>query len=77
MDVIALWGAAIGVAGTLGAAVSLTRWFDIQQLRQHWAHDDAVRWLQDRQQAYARLMAALDDWDVAVNKAWHGATQTL
>jgi hypothetical protein len=68
MDVSALWGAAIGAAGAL-SAVGLTRWFDIRQLRQQWRRDEAVRWLQDRQQAYARLMAALDDWDVAVDKA--------
>lgn len=67
MDVTALWVGAMGIAGTLGA-VGLTRWLDIRQLRQHWAHDETVRWLQDRQQAYARLMAALDDWDVAVNQ---------
>ncbi len=68
MDVATLWAAAIGAAGALGA-VGMTRWFDIRQLRQLWAHDERVRWLQDRQQAYARLMTALDDWDVAVDKA--------
>lgn len=57
----------MGIAGTLGAA-GLTRWFDLRQLRQRWTHDEAVRWLQDRQQAYGRLMGALDDWDVAVNQ---------
>ena len=66
MDVTALWVGAMGIAGTLGA-VGLTRWFDIRQLRQQWTHDEAARWLRDRQQAYARLMATLDDWDVVVN----------
>ncbi len=67
MDVSALWTAAIGVAGTLGA-VGMTRWFDIRQLRQQREHEKSVRWLQDRQQAYARLMAALAAWDVATNQ---------
>ena len=36
--------------------------------KDQWQREDAQRWLQDRQQAYARLMAALDEWDVAVNQ---------
>jgi hypothetical protein len=37
--------------------------------QQQWQREDAQRWLQDRQQIYARLMAALDEWDVAVDNA--------
>jgi hypothetical protein len=39
-----------------------------QARRDQWQREDAQRWLQDRQQVYARLMAALDDWNVAVNQ---------
>jgi hypothetical protein len=42
---------------------------DARAQRDQWAHDDSLRWLQDRQQAYARLATALDAWDVALYKA--------
>ena len=34
-----------------------------QTRREQWEREDSHRWLQDRQQAYARLMAALYTWD--------------
>jgi hypothetical protein len=30
---------------------------------EQWRREDSLRWLQDRQQAYARLIAALYEWD--------------
>lgn len=48
MDVTALVVAGMGIAGTLGAVV-LTRWADDKQ-QQQWAHEDSLRWMQDRQQ---------------------------
>jgi hypothetical protein len=57
--------AALGIVATLGGVV-LTRWADARAQRDQWQHEQSVRWLQDRQQAYARLVAALDAWDVAL-----------
>jgi hypothetical protein len=40
------------------------QWRQERQTRQElWEREDSHRWLQDRQQAYARLMAALYTWD--------------
>ncbi len=34
-----------------------------------WEREDSLRWLQDRQQAYARFVAALFEWDARLSKA--------
>jgi hypothetical protein len=40
------------------------QWQEERQTRhEQWEREDSHRWLQDRQQAYARLMAALYTWD--------------
>jgi hypothetical protein len=31
--------------------------------QEQWTREDSLRWLQNKQAAYARLMTALDDWD--------------
>ena len=36
---------------------------------EQWRREDSLRWLQDRQQAYAQLMAALYEWDVVLVSA--------
>jgi hypothetical protein len=58
--------AGVGLASTFGAVI-LTRWADHWDRREQWRHEDAVRWYQERQQAYVRLMAALDEWDRELN----------
>jgi hypothetical protein len=40
-----------------------------EERREQWDRERAIRWLQDRQQAYARLIAALDAWDDALETA--------
>jgi hypothetical protein len=71
--------AAVGLATTIGAAV-LTQWWasrreDVRWGRERddrqeqWKREDSLRWLQDRQQAYARLIAALDEWDHELGSA--------
>jgi hypothetical protein len=35
--------------------------------REQWQREDSLRWQQDRQRAYAGLMAALDEWDREMN----------
>ena len=60
--------AGAGVASTFGAAV-LTRWSDHRERREQWRREDAVRWYQERQQAYVRLMAALDEWHRGLGSA--------
>jgi hypothetical protein len=54
--------AGVGLVSTFGAWF-LTRWADRRDRREQWQHDDSLRWQQDRQHAYAGLMAALDEWD--------------
>jgi hypothetical protein len=64
---------AAALAGGLAAAVWTqrrtdrredVRWQRERDDRQaQWRREDQLRWLQDRQQAYARLMAALYEWD--------------
>jgi type II secretory pathway pseudopilin PulG len=60
--------AAVGIAGTLGAPV-LAKWQERKDRRQQWQREDALRWQQDRQQAYARLIAALYAWDDELRSA--------
>ena len=46
------------------------QWQQERQTRQElWEREDSHRWLQDRQQAYARLMAALYTWDDELRRA--------
>jgi hypothetical protein len=66
-------GLVAGLVAGLGAAVWTqrrtdrredVRWQRERDDRQdQWRREDQLRWLQDRQQAYARLMAALYEWD--------------
>jgi hypothetical protein len=71
--------AAVGLTTTVGAAV-LTQWWasrreDVRWSRERndrheqWQREDSQRWHQDRQQAYARLIAALGDWDSTLSSA--------
>lgn len=41
-----------------------------QDRQEQWQREDSLRWLQDRQQAYARLLAALDEWDTRLRDAY-------
>jgi hypothetical protein len=62
-----------GIGGGLAAAVWTqrktreredARWQREREDRaDQWRHEDRLRWLQDRQQVYARLLAALYEWD--------------
>jgi hypothetical protein len=36
---------------------------------EQWKREDSLRWLQDKQAAYARLIAALDEWDQELGSA--------
>jgi hypothetical protein len=46
------------------------QWQQERQTRQElWEREDSHRWLQDRQQAYARLVAALYTWDDELRRA--------
>jgi FtsZ-interacting cell division protein ZipA len=36
--------------------------------REQWQREDSLRWLQDRQQAYARFLSALDEWDFMLDE---------
>jgi hypothetical protein len=54
--------AGVGLVSTFGASF-LTRWDDRRDQREQWQRDDSLRWQQQRQHAYAGLMAALDEWD--------------
>jgi hypothetical protein len=75
-------GLVAGLAAGLAAAVWTqrrtdrredVRWQRERDERQdQWRREDSLRWLQDRQQAYARLVAALDAWDVALTRAIAG-----
>jgi hypothetical protein len=66
-------GLVAGLGAGLGAAVWTqretrrredVRWQrERDDRRDQWRREDELRWLQDRQQAYARLMAALYEWD--------------
>jgi hypothetical protein len=68
-----LWAAAIGAGAALIVGILTQLWSGHllrQQLdraredrREQWQREDSLRWLQSRQQAYARLMAALTAWD--------------
>jgi hypothetical protein len=71
--------AVVGLTTTLGAAV-LTQWWasrreDVRWGRerddrqQQWLREDSLRWQQDRQQAYARFVAVLFEWDDHLSKA--------
>jgi len=37
--------------------------------QEQWKREDSLRWLQDKQAAYARLIAALDEWDQELGSA--------
>jgi hypothetical protein len=54
--------AGAGLVSTFGAAI-LTRWADGRERREQWQREDSFRWQQDRQHAYARMMAVLNEWD--------------
>jgi hypothetical protein len=54
--------AGAGLVSTYGAAI-LTRWGDRRERREQWQREESLRWQEDRQRAYAGLMAALDEWD--------------
>lgn len=60
--------AGAGFLTTLGGVV-YTRWADRKDRREQWKREDTPRWLPDRQDAYARLMAALAAWDAATSQA--------
>jgi hypothetical protein len=54
--------AGVGLVSTFGAWF-LTRWADRRDRREQWQRDDSLRWQQNRQHAYAGLIAALDERD--------------
>jgi hypothetical protein len=68
-----------GLVTTLGAAVMAGRWAarreDVRWQRERsdrqeqWRREDSLRWLQDRKQAYARLIRTLDEWDAETKMA--------
>jgi hypothetical protein len=60
--------AGVGLLTTL-AGVVYTRWADRKDRRDQWRREDTQRWLPDRQEAYARLMAALAAWDASATQA--------
>ena len=71
--------AAFGLLAGLGAA-ALTQWRadrreevrwkrEREDRQDQWRREDSLRWLQDRQQAYARLIAALHEWDAVLDSA--------
>jgi hypothetical protein len=74
---IPLTTAAAGLIAGLGAGLGAAVWTqrrtdsreDVRWQRERadragqWRREDSLRWLQDRQQAYARLIAALYEWD--------------
>jgi hypothetical protein len=74
---IPLTAAAVGLIGGIGGGLAAAVWTqrktrereDARWQRERgdrgdqWRREDSLRWLQDRQQAYARLMAALYEWD--------------
>ncbi len=72
-------GLVAGLVAGLGAAVWTqqrtdrredVRWERERGDRQdQWRREDSLRWLQDRQQAYAKLIAALYEWDVVLRSA--------
>jgi FtsZ-interacting cell division protein ZipA len=37
--------------------------------REQWQREDSLRWLQDRQQAYAQFLSAHDEWDTTLSAA--------
>lgn len=37
--------------------------------QEQWRREDSLRWLQDKQAAYTRLIAALDEWDQELGSA--------
>jgi hypothetical protein len=73
---VPLTTAAFGLLAGLGAAAWTqrradrredVRWERERDIRQdQWRREDSLRWLQDRQQAYARLIAALHEWDAVL-----------
>jgi hypothetical protein len=80
---IPLASAAVGVVAGLGAGLGAAVWTQRRTDRredmrwerertdraEQWRREDSLRWLQDRQQAYARLLAALYEWDRALLSA--------
>jgi hypothetical protein len=54
--------AAVGLLAGLGASILTQHWADRRE-DARWEREDSQRRLQDRQQVYARLMAALYAWD--------------
>jgi hypothetical protein len=80
---IPLTTAAVGLVAGIGAGLGGAVWTehradnreDVRWGRERadreaqWRREDSLRWLQDRQQAYARLMAALYDWDAVLLSA--------
>jgi hypothetical protein len=73
---IPLVTAALGLATGLGTAVFTQRQADgredmrwkreRQERLEQWHREDSQRWLQERQQAYARLITALHEWELAL-----------
>jgi hypothetical protein len=72
-------GLVAGLVAGLGAAVWTQRRTDRREdvrwqrerddRQEQWRREDSLRWLQDRQQAYARLLGVLYDWDAVLSSA--------
>jgi signal transduction histidine kinase len=68
-------GLAAGLAAAIWTQRRTDRREDVRWQRERgerqdqWQREDSLRWLQDRQVAYARLVTSLDAWDVAASKA--------
>jgi hypothetical protein len=60
--------AAVGLLAGLGASILTQHWADRRE-NARWEREDSQRRLQDRQQVYARLMAALYAWDDELRRA--------
>ena len=60
--------AAVGLLAGLGASILTQHWADRRE-DARWEREDSQRRLQDRQQVYARLMAALYAWDDELRRA--------
>jgi hypothetical protein len=71
--------AAVGLAAGLGTSVFTQRRADAREdvrwrrerddRQEQWQREDSLRWVQDRKQAYARLVVALYEWDTALASA--------
>jgi hypothetical protein len=60
--------AAIGLIAGFGTSIITQRRADSRE-DARWKREDSQRWLRDRQQAYAQLMAALYAWDDELRRA--------